>query len=115
MAKVHSLRAWGTNLARLRQNASLSGADVVGRLASLGIRVDRRSIYAYEAGRIAAPDAGLVWGLSRIYGVSAEELISGLVLARTGQKQIPAHPGGSEQELIRVSAEERELIQKVRS
>jgi hypothetical protein len=115
MAKVQSLRGWGTHLARLRQNAALSGADVVGQLASLNIRVDRRSIYAYEAGRIAAPDAGLIWGLSKIYGVSVEELISGLVSARTGQKPAPAHLNTPSHESIRVTAEERELVHQIRS
>src|SRR5437588_12733401 len=110
MAKAQSLRTWGEHLVRLRQNVSLSGADVVVRLASLGIRVDRRSIYAYEAGRIAAPDAGVVWGLAKVYGVGADDLISLLVQARTGQKRLPPAPtGGSGTETIRVTPEEREL------
>src|SRR5712691_2085907 len=113
MAKVHALRNWGVRLARLRQNAALSGGEVVNRLASFGIQANRRSIYAYEAGRIAAPDAGVVWALAKIYGIELEELISTLVVARTGQRPISPSIETSAQESVRVSAEERELLQQI--
>src|SRR5712692_3865499 len=100
MAKVHSLRAWGSHLTRLRQNAALSGAEVSKRLARLGLHIDRRTIYAYEAGRIGAPDAGVLWGLAKVYGVSPEELAMTLVQYRTGQKPTPVQEATA-QELIR--------------
>jgi hypothetical protein len=114
MAKVPSLHAWGAHLARLRQNAALSGAEVVVHLAALGVRMDRRSIYAYEGGRIAAPDSGAVWGLSKIYGVNTDDLISLLVQARTGQRLTATHEGTTGQESIRVSPEEREIVHQLR-
>jgi transcriptional regulator with XRE-family HTH domain len=115
MAKVHTIRAWGAHLAQLRRNAGMSGGDVVERLHSFGIQVDRRSIYAYEAGRIAAPDAGLVWGLGKVYGVAVEELISALVIARTGQKSAPLPVHQLDRETIQVTGDERELLQQIRN
>ena len=114
MAKVHSLRAWGTHLVRLRQNAGLSGAKVVNGLAALGIQIDRRTVYAYEAGRIAAPDAGVLWGLAQIYRVSADELVAALVSYRTGRPSTVLEPRSSD-EMIRVTSTERDLIQDFRS
>jgi len=115
MVRGQSLHAWGARLAQLRRNAALTGAEVVAKLASLGIRLDRRTIYAYEAGRIAAPDAGAVWGLAKIYGVSVEELSSALVQSRTGQKPVGLQAGASGQDTVRVTIEERDLIQQLRT
>jgi transcriptional regulator with XRE-family HTH domain len=114
MAKVQALRSWGAHLARLRENAGLSGAAVIARLASIGIRLDRRSIYAYEAGRIAAPDAGVVWGLAQIYGVDTDDLISALILARTGTRAQPPKCDPNLGETIVVSNRERELVMQLR-
>ena len=47
--------------------------------AEVGIELDRASIYAYEAGRVAAPDAAVLWGLARVYGVNIDDLIGTLV------------------------------------
>jgi hypothetical protein len=38
----------------------------------------------YEAGKVSAPDAGVVWGLAQVYGVSVADLIADLVTARNG-------------------------------
>ena len=73
---------WGATLAQLRNSTGLSAAAVVSDLKVFGINLDRASIYAYEAGRVAAPDAAVVWGLARIYGVRLDELISTLVDVR---------------------------------
>jgi transcriptional regulator with XRE-family HTH domain len=84
MAKVPSAQRWGTALAELRQTSKLSAADVVKRLKALGIHVVRASIYAYEAGTVAAPDAGVVWALAQVYGVPVADLIRDLVADRNG-------------------------------
>jgi transcriptional regulator with XRE-family HTH domain len=70
---------WGAKLAELRRATGLSAAAVARDLGELGVALDRASIYAYEAGRVAAPDAAVVWGLARIYGVKLEDLVNALV------------------------------------
>jgi transcriptional regulator with XRE-family HTH domain len=115
MAKAHLPKSWGTTLAKLRQDAQLTGAEVARQLERLGIHLDRASVYAYEAGRVSAPDAGVIWGLARIYGVSVEGLITALVRSRTGRagelpKDDGAHPTGG----FDLSDEERELVQEWR-
>jgi transcriptional regulator with XRE-family HTH domain len=84
MAKVQSAERWGAALGELRHAARLSAAEVVKRLKTFGIHIDRASIYTYEAGRVSAPDAGVVWGLAQVYGVSVAELIGTLVSIRNG-------------------------------
>ena|ERR1022692_704480 len=84
MAKGLSARRWGTALAELRHASRLSAAEVVKRLKALGLDLDRASIYMYEAGKVSAPDAGVVWGLAQVYGVSVTVLIADLVTARNG-------------------------------
>jgi hypothetical protein len=86
MAKVLPNKEWGTLLAKLRQRSELSGAAVVRRLSELGIKLDRRTLYTYEAGRVLAPDAAVVWGLSQIYAAKVEELLVALVASRNGGK-----------------------------
>jgi len=86
MAKARVAQAWGASLAELRYEARLSATDVVRRLKDFGVQVDRASIYNYEAGKVSAPDAGVVWALAHIYGVSVEELIAGLVADRSGER-----------------------------
>ncbi|PYR29868.1 MAG: hypothetical protein DMF90_28910 [Acidobacteria bacterium] len=73
---------WGAKLAELRKATGLSAAAVVKDLKELGIDLDRASIYAYEAGRVAAPAAAVVWGLARIYGVKLDDLVNALVDAK---------------------------------
>jgi transcriptional regulator with XRE-family HTH domain len=80
MARV--AKSWGTKIAQLRKGSGLSAAGVAKRLAGLGIPLDRASIYAYESGRVAAPDAVVLWGLAQIYGVDLEELVAALLDAR---------------------------------
>jgi transcriptional regulator with XRE-family HTH domain len=114
MAKVQALRSWGAHLARLREDAGLSGAEVIARLASLGIGLDRRTIYAYEAGRISGPDAGVVWGLAQIYGVDTDDLISALVLARTGTQPEPLKREPNVGQTVVVTNRERDLVMQLR-
>jgi transcriptional regulator with XRE-family HTH domain len=81
----------------------------VSRLEALGIALDRASIYAYESGRVAAPDAAVLWGLARIYKVNLEELISALLDPRM-QVTAPLPTVISEQ----ASAAEIQLLIKLR-
>ena len=114
MTKGHALRQWGMRLARLRENAGLSGGKVVEKLLELGIKVDRRTIYAYEAGRIAAPDAGVVWGLAGIYNVDTADLIARLVACRTGRLVTTAEKDAPLDEWVKLSIEERKLFTQLR-
>lgn len=115
MPNANALRGWGAQLAHLRENTALSGGKVVERLTLLGIRVDRRTIYAYEAGRIAAPDAGVIWGLARIYGIDVDDLIASLVSSRTGLPLANARAKGSSKERVTVSMPERDLLLQLRN
>ena len=104
-----STKPWGARLAELRRGTGLSAAAVVSRLEALGIALDRASIYAYEGGRVAAPDAAVLWGLSRIYNVSLEELVSALLDPRT-QVSAPLPTAAHEQP----SPAEIRLLSKLR-
>jgi transcriptional regulator with XRE-family HTH domain len=84
MRTVFPAAQWGASLAELRHSARLSAAQVVARLKPFGIQIERASIYAYEAGRVAAPDAGVIWGLAQVYGVGVADLIASLVSVRNG-------------------------------
>jgi transcriptional regulator with XRE-family HTH domain len=101
---------WGAKLARLRNASGLSAAGVVRRLLELGVTLDRASIYAYEAGRVAAPDAAVVWGLAKVYGVKLDDLASALVDSRA-TSIVPAHRG---QEL-RPSQAELKVLERLRA
>ena len=87
MAKLLPTRAWGALLLRLRKDAGLSGTDVVDQLANLGVKLDRRTLYTYEAGRVTAPAAAVVWGLACIYRADVEDLLKALVV--TGNATSP--------------------------
>jgi transcriptional regulator with XRE-family HTH domain len=109
-----SAKSWGATLAMRRRDAGLSAAAVARRLGQLGITVDRGTIYAYEAGRITAPDAGVVWGLANIYKISVDALIQLLVEARTGvvvRTQLRIDDGRTTVELTR---EEHDLLRRLR-
>ena len=82
MAKVQPTRTWGVILLRLRNDAGLTGSEVVRELDRLGVKLDRRTLYTYEAGRVSSPDAAVVWGLARVYRADAEELLRALVASR---------------------------------
>ena len=115
MAKAYPPKAWGSLLAKLRHDIQLSGAEVVRRLEKLGIETDRASVYAYEAGRVSAPDAGLVWGLAHVYGVGTDELISALVAARSGQSMKPLQSNNRMQAAgFDLAKDEREIIMQFR-
>jgi transcriptional regulator with XRE-family HTH domain len=85
MTKARVVPQWGASLAELRHAAGLSAAQVVGRLAEIGIEVDRASIYNYEAGKVPAPDAGVIWGLAHVYSVPIADLVGDLVADRIGE------------------------------
>jgi hypothetical protein len=89
MAKVQPNRAWGALLANLRERAELTGAQVVRRLATLGVRLDRRTLYTLRGGRVVAPDAAVVWGLAQIYEASVNDLLVTLVASRNAES-VPA-------------------------
>src|SRR6266516_2277097 len=84
MAKVPPTRSWGAILLQLRKDAGLTGSEVVGQLGSLGVKMDRRTLYTYEAGRVSSPDAAVVWGLAKVYGTDVEGLLGSLVASRNG-------------------------------
>lgn len=84
MAKAAAER-WGTALAELRRASRLTAREVVQRLKGFGIELDPASIYTYEAGKVYAPDAGVIWGLAQVYGVSVTDLIADLVAERSGE------------------------------
>src|SRR5579871_491571 len=114
VAKTEPPRGWGRLLADLRREAGLTGNEVARRLEHLGIVIDRASIYAYENGRISAPDAGVVWGLAHIYGVPVEDLIATLVRSRTNRAAASA-PRLPMTPTLHVSDDERALIRTWRT
>ena len=86
----------------------LSGAEVVARLGTLGVTLDRRTLYTYEAGRVLSPDAGVVWGLAQIYGADLEDLLKSLVSSRNSPlKIVDIRPG----KLSPAETEDRRLLQ----
>ena len=77
MAKKRSdqplLEAFGNRLFQLRSGRS---REVISRrLKSLGVPLGGSTLGQYEKGGVWAPDAGVLWGLAKIYGVDLEELI----------------------------------------
>lgn len=101
---------WGAKLAELRKSTGLSAAAVVNELKDLGIDLDRASIYAYEAGRVAAPDARVVWGLAQIYGVKLDELVGVLVDARVTLRP----PSSNQPSRLRLSRAEFQVLERLR-
>jgi transcriptional regulator with XRE-family HTH domain len=106
---VRAAKTWGARLSELRQATGLSAAAVVKQLAEFGIVLDRASIYAYENGRVAAPDAAVVWGLARIYNVKLEDLVEALVDARA---PMTAQPQQSRRTTL--SSDERRAVEGLR-
>ncbi len=103
-------KSWGVRLAELRRAAGLSAAAVVKHLAGFGIALDRASIYAYENGRVGAPDAAVVWGLARIYNVKLEDLVTALLDART-----PIIPQTRRQaSLVQFTSAEMKVLERLR-
>jgi transcriptional regulator with XRE-family HTH domain len=113
VAKVQPNRPWGTLLAKLRKAAQLTGAEVVHRLAILGVRLDRRTLYTYEAGRVMAPDAAVVWGLAQIYRADLDGLLEALVASRNSQT-VPAAIDRPGPKAPRISSEELRLLNLLR-
>jgi transcriptional regulator with XRE-family HTH domain len=114
MAKVRPTRDWGAILRQLRQTLGMSGADVVARLKVLGVTLDRRTLYTYEAGRVRSPDAAVVWGLARIYGADLEDLIMSLVSNRNAPTARAAEVRTSKpRELLRDDSQLIQLFQNL--
>jgi transcriptional regulator with XRE-family HTH domain len=81
-------------------------------LDSYALKLDDTSLLQYERGTVAAPDPAILWALSRIYGADFEELISALVMERTGREvAVAGDPGGP----LDIDADERSLIHALRS
>jgi transcriptional regulator with XRE-family HTH domain len=94
MAKAVA-QGWGLALAELRRACRLTASEVVKRLTAFGIEIDPASIYTYEAGKVYAPDAGVVWGLAQVYGVSVTDLIADLVADRSEGRSLEGHKASS--------------------
>jgi transcriptional regulator with XRE-family HTH domain len=108
-----TVSSWGRALAASRSRLGLSAAAVAQRLQDLGLHVDRTTLYAYEAGRIVAPDAGVLWGLATLYRLPVDQLIASLVAARTGRK--PHMSSSAAPTPYELNGEERALIGSFRA
>lgn len=76
-----ALKAFGGRLTALRDGRSRG--VIIKRLEALGVAFDESSLFQYEAGTVWAPDVGVLWGLSRVYGVGLNELVALLRANRT--------------------------------
>src|SRR5438094_877997 len=85
MPRSRAMAAFGRFLAAQRRAKELSAEGVVRRMLKYGVRLDQSTLYNYEAGTVNAPDPGVLWALSKIYGVSFEALVALLVDVRNGQ------------------------------
>ena len=69
--------AGGAHLKELRTKRGLSLEQVAQMLAGqFQIRISRSALSRYETGKRTTPDALLLWGLSKIYGVLLDDLIA---------------------------------------
>jgi hypothetical protein len=110
MAKVQPNRQWGALLARLRHEVRLTGSEVVQRLADLGVKLDKRTLYTYENGRVMAPDAAVVWGLAVIYGASLNELVITLIESRNAATGVNIEPRLTQLSRSQFTLDAQELI-----
>jgi len=74
------VRAFGKKLAELR--GARSAEQVLIRARVLGIKLTASTLYQYEGGTVEAPDPGVLWALSKVYGVDLNDLIALLVANR---------------------------------
>jgi transcriptional regulator with XRE-family HTH domain len=51
----------------------------------LGVSLDRSTLLQYERGTVGSPDPVVLWGLSRLYRVTLDDLVADLVRDRTGR------------------------------
>jgi transcriptional regulator with XRE-family HTH domain len=87
------MRPFGNYLSTRRQEKGLTAEGVIRRMKKVGVQLDQSTLYNYEAGTVSAPDAGVLWALSKIYAVSHEEMIALLVSVRAGNHD-PSLPSG---------------------
>lgn len=79
------MQAFGKFLREHRDASGLSAEQVVHRLQRYHVKLDNSTLYNYEAGTVAAPDAGVLWGLCQIYSdLEIDPLLAFLVHTRSG-------------------------------
>ena len=66
------LMAFGAELLRLRGENSREWVSI--QLERLGVPLGGSTLAQYEKGTVWAPDPGVLWGLSEIYGVRLSEI-----------------------------------------
>lgn len=71
-----TLESFGDYLEGLR--GTVSREIISRRLAALGVPLGGSTLAQYEKGAVWAPDAGVLWGLGRIYRVPLEDLVNRL-------------------------------------
>jgi transcriptional regulator with XRE-family HTH domain len=74
---------FGARLRLLR--GLLSRGAICERLLALGVSLDRSTLLQYERGTVGSPDPVVLWGLSRLYRVTLDDLVADLVRDRTGR------------------------------
>jgi transcriptional regulator with XRE-family HTH domain len=107
-SKMPQLKAFGDRLRALR--GKRTRAQIAIRLNDLGVPLGDSTLAQYENGNVWAPDAGVLWGLSEIYGEPLERLlellrrernqalgrpIRDLIRHEPDQMSNPHHKGGS--------------------
>jgi transcriptional regulator with XRE-family HTH domain len=73
-SRMPTLAAFGARLRALRGRHSREAISI--RLGELGVPLGGSTLAQYEKGLVWAPDAGVLWGLARIYGQDLAELIA---------------------------------------
>jgi transcriptional regulator with XRE-family HTH domain len=58
-------------------------------LLALGLPLNRSTLLQYERGTVTSPDPAVLWGLSRLYHVTVDDLVLDLVRDRT-HRPVPA-------------------------
>src|SRR5690242_14113939 len=77
------LVAFGEWLREQRQKKrGLTLQRVSAKLAELGTPLGWSTLSQYENGTVTSPDAGVLWGLSRIYQTSLEQIVTLLTANR---------------------------------
>lgn len=84
------------------------------RARALGIKLTASTLYQYEGGTVEAPDPGVLWALSKVYGVDLNDLISSLV-ANRNDPQLQALPPTVEADVVLTDAADRAIFELLHS
>jgi hypothetical protein len=83
MARKRGLRAFGRWLERKRLDRDMTAPQVARILTEKhGIKVDSSTLYNYEGGTVFAPDPGVLYGLSLVYELDLQTMMSLLLMNR---------------------------------